>query len=160
VTAVDHLIAALVDLEDQMMEIEHRQSFVRSAIEAFGLDADDALLMAMNDRAAETVVFVDEDAAWKADAWELLMVDSQDEQPTPTPPASSKKEHNWEHIAGIISVADETHSKRAPSLMASLGVNRTTADWMVKRCREKGLIDIDRTPVNHQAARDAAAAAL
>jgi hypothetical protein len=60
-TAVEHLIAALVDLEDQMLEIEHRQSFVRSAIEAFGLDADDALLMAMNDRAAETVVFVDED---------------------------------------------------------------------------------------------------
>jgi hypothetical protein len=147
-SAVEHLIAALVDLEDQMVEIEHRQSFVRSAIEAFGLDADDALLMAMNNRQAETVVFVDvDDNPW-------------DEEPAPTPPASSKKEHNWEHIAGIISVADETHSKRAPSLMATLGVNRTTADWMVKRCREKGLIDVERTPVNHQAARDAAAAAL
>jgi hypothetical protein len=55
VSAVEHLIAALVELEDQMVEIEHRQSFVRSAIEAFGLDADDALLMAINDRAAETV---------------------------------------------------------------------------------------------------------
>ena len=54
-SAVEHLIAALVELEDQMLEIEHRQSFVRSAIEAFGLDADDALLVAMNDRAAETV---------------------------------------------------------------------------------------------------------
>jgi hypothetical protein len=31
---------------------------------------------------------------------------------------------------------------------------------MVKRCREQGLIDIDRPAVNHQAARDAAAAAL
>jgi hypothetical protein len=143
VSAVEHLIAALVELEDQMIEIEHRQSFVRSAIEAFGLDADDALLMAMNDRAAETVVFVD------GNPWD-------DEQA----PARSKKEHDWQHIAGIISVADETHSKRAPSLMASLGVNRTTADWMVKRCREKGLIDVERTPVNHQAARDAAAAAL
>jgi len=60
VSAVEHLIAALVELEDQMVEIEHRQSFVRSAIEAFGLDADDALLMAMNNRAAETVVFVDD----------------------------------------------------------------------------------------------------
>lgn len=142
-SAVEHLIAALVELEDQMIEIEHRQSFVRSAIEAFGLDADDALLMAMNDRAAETVVFVD-DNPW-------------DEEPAP---ARSKKEHDWQHIAGIISVADETLRKRAPSLMASLGVNRTTADWMVKRCREKGLIDVERTPVNHQAARDAAAAAL
>ena len=147
-SAVDHLIAALVDLEDQMMEIEHRQSFVRSAIEAFGLDADDALLMAIIDRAAETVVFVDvDDNPW-------------DEEPAQPPPASSKKEHDWKRIAKIISDADETHSKRAPSLMASLGVNRTTADWMVKRCREKGLIDVERTPVNHQAARDAAAAAL
>jgi hypothetical protein len=31
---------------------------------------------------------------------------------------------------------------------------------MVKRCREQGLIDADRPAVNHQAARDAAAAAL
>jgi len=145
VSAVEHLIAALVELEDQMVEIEHRQSFVRSAIEAFGLDADDALLMAMNNRAAETVVFVDEDD----NPW--------DEEPAP---ARSKKEHDWKRIAEIISDADETHSKRAPSLMATLGVNRTTADWMVKRCREKGLIDVERTPVNHQAARDAAAAAL
>ena len=45
--AVDHLIAALVELEHESIEIEHRQSFVRSAIEAFGIDADDALLMAM-----------------------------------------------------------------------------------------------------------------
>ena len=45
-SAVDHLIAALVELEHESIEIEHRQSFVRSAIEAFGIDADDALLVA------------------------------------------------------------------------------------------------------------------
>ena len=45
-SAVDHLIAALVELERESIEIEHRQSFIRSAIEAFGIDAD-ALLVAM-----------------------------------------------------------------------------------------------------------------
>ena len=44
--------------------------------------------------------------------------------------------------------------------MDEFEVPATTAQWMVKRCREQGLIDADRPAVNHQAARDAAAAAL
>ena len=46
-TPLDYLIAALVQLEEQAQEIEHRQSFIRSAIESFGVDADDALLVAV-----------------------------------------------------------------------------------------------------------------
>ncbi len=61
-TAVDHLIAALVELEQQSIEIEHRQSFIRVAIEAFGIDADDALLVAMRREADDPLV----DAKWSS----------------------------------------------------------------------------------------------
>jgi len=44
VTAVEHLGQALRALEAEASEIEHRMSFVRAAIEAFGLDADSLLM--------------------------------------------------------------------------------------------------------------------
>lgn len=62
-TPLDHLVAALVQLERQATEIEHRQSFIRSAIESFGIDADDALLRAVV--TADRVVKV---APWRSEA--------------------------------------------------------------------------------------------
>ena len=43
-TAIEHLGQALRLLEAEASEIEHRMSFVRAAIEAFGLDADSLLM--------------------------------------------------------------------------------------------------------------------
>ncbi len=43
-TAVEHLGQALRLLEAEASEIEQRMSFVRAAIEAFGLDADSLLM--------------------------------------------------------------------------------------------------------------------
>ncbi|NDD85902.1 hypothetical protein EBZ38_16705, partial [bacterium] len=66
----------------------------------------------------------------------------------------------WPAIARLIDAFDRGGKPRIAGLRTALDVSATTAQWMVKRCREQGLIDIDRPAVNHQAARDAAAAAL
>lgn len=165
--AVDHLIAALVELEHESIEIEHRQSFIRSAIEAFGIDADDALLTAM--QAGDEPD--DEHALWNVDhvTWRFMGL-----EPTPEVVAPETVQQNdpdqygrlpggrwdWDVVAAEIGVADDNCTRRARHLADTFDVSAATAQWMVKRCREMSLIDVERAPVNHQAARDAAAAAL
>ena len=149
-SAVDHLIAALVELEHESIEIEHRQSFIRSAIEAFGIDADDALLMAMR---AE-----DQPPAYVPSGWAGTPETVQQDDPHPYKTENGR--WDWEVIAAEIEVADDAGERRAKHLAEMVVVPESTAYWMVKRCREMSLIDTERTPVNHQAARDAAAAAL
>ena len=155
-TAAEHLGQALRLLEAEASEIEHRMAFVRAAIEAFGLDADSLLmdLIADEERANRT-----------AEAWEMLGVADVPEtaqQDDPEVPYGRTPGGRWDLdvIARAIRRADTVGERRAAWLNDKFDVNATTAQWMVKRCREQGLIDADRPAVNHQAARDAAAAAL
>ncbi len=155
-SAVEHLGQALRLLEAEASEIEHRMTFVRAAIEAFGLDADSLLM---------DVIAEEERAEWVAEAWEVLGVADVPEtaqQDGPEPPYGRTPEGRWDWdvIARAIRRADTVGERRAAWLADKFDVNATTAQWMVKRCREQGLIDADRPAVNHQAARDAAAAAL
>ncbi len=49
-TPVEHLGRALQAIEADMCDLEHRATYIRSAIEAFGVDADGLLLdLAVND---------------------------------------------------------------------------------------------------------------
>jgi hypothetical protein len=156
VTAAEHLGQALRLLEAEASEIEHRMAFVRAAIEAFGLDADSLLmdLIADEERANRT-----------AEAWEMLGVadvpeTAQQDDPEVPYGRTPGGRWDWDVIARAIRRADTVGERRAAWLNDKFDVNATTAQWMVKRCREQGLIDADRPAVNHQAARDAAAAAL
>jgi hypothetical protein len=162
VTAVEHLGQALRALEAEASEIEHRMSFVRAAIEAFGLDAD-SLLMDVIAGEERTVLRIDVPEAvvltpfgWNNDAPET----AQQDDPEPPYGRTPEGRWDWDVVAQEIGKADATGSRRALWLMDEFEVPATTAQWMVKRCREQGLIDADRPAVNHQAARDAAAAAL
>ena len=56
--AAEHLGQALRLLEAEASEIEHRMSFVRAAIEAFGLDADSLLMDVIADE-ERTVLRID-----------------------------------------------------------------------------------------------------
>jgi hypothetical protein len=175
VTAVEHLGQALRALEAEASEIEHRMSFVRAAIEAFGLDADSLLLdvIAEEERTVlridvpEAVVLPNQWSSWAFDdiaARGRIVADAPEtaQQDGPEPPYGRTPEGRWDWhvIAQEIGKADAVGSRRALWLMDEFEVPATTAQWMVKRCREQGLIDADRPAVNHQAARDAAAAAL
>jgi hypothetical protein len=147
VTAVEHLGQALRLLKAEASEIEHRMSFVRAAIEAFGLDADSLLMDVIAEEERTTLPYDVPETA---------------QQDDPEVPYGRTPEGRWDwHIvAQEIGKADATGSRRTLWLMDEFEVPATTAQWMVKRCREQGLIDADRPAVNHQAARDAAAAAL
>jgi hypothetical protein len=170
VSAVEHLGQALRALEAEASEIEHRMAFVRAAIEAFGLDADSLLI---------DVIAEEERAEWVAEAWEVLGVAEavvlptsfvssydapetaqQDDPEGADTPYRTGGRWNWPAIARLIDAFDRGGKPRIAGLRTALDVSATTAQWMVKRCREQGLIDADRPAVNHQAARDAAAAAL
>ncbi len=185
-SAVEHLGQALRLLEAEASEIEHRMSFVRAAIEAFGLDADS------QERAKRTA------EAWevlgRADVPEAVVLPTSFvstnwvhvERPTqspeelngqfaavdlvpetaqlvdPEPPYGRTPEGRWDWdvVALEIGKADAVGSRRAYWLLTKLEVPYTTAQWMVKRCREQGLIDIDRPTFTERNARDRAAAAL
>jgi hypothetical protein len=172
VTAVEHLGQALRLLEAEASEIELRMTFVRAAIEAFGLDADSLLM---------DVIADEERAKRTAEAWEVLGVadvpeavvlptsfvstydapeTAQQDGPEPPYGRTPGGRWDWHIVAQEIDTADATGCRRAAWLGHQFEVPSTTVQWMVKRCREQGLIDIDRPAVNHQAARDAAAAAL
>jgi hypothetical protein len=157
VTAAEHLGQALRLLEAEASEIEHRMTFVRAAIEAFGLDADSLLM---------DVIAEEERANRTAEAWEMLGVADapetaqQDDPEEADTPYRTGGRWNWPAIARLIDAFDRGGKPRIAGLRTALDVSATTAQWMVKRCRERGLIDADRPAVNHQAARDAAAAAL
>ncbi len=174
-TAVEHLGQALRALEAEASEIEHRMSFVRAAIEAFGLDADSLLLdvIAEEERTVlridvpEAVVLPNQWSSWAFDdiaARGRIVADAPEtaQQDGPEPPYGRTPEGRWDWhvIAQEIGKADAVGSRRTLWLMDEFEVPATTAQWMVERCCEQGLIDADRPAVNHQAARDAAAAAL
>ena len=158
-TAVEHLGQALRLLEAEASEIEHRMSFVRAAIEAFGLDADSLLM---------DVIADEERAVLRIDVPEAVVLptsfvwnnDVPEDGPEPPYGRTPGGRWDWHIVAQEIDTADATGCRRAAWLGHQFEVPSTTVQWMVKRCREQGLIDADRPAVNHQAARDAAAAAL
>ena len=189
-TAVEHLGQALRLLEAEASEIEHRMSFVRAAIEAFGLDADSLLMDVIAEEERADVEYW-QDAKLRADAAGIPPVDvvaptnwvridvpeavvlptsfvssydapetAQQDDPEVPYGRTPEGRWDWDVVAGVIAHADLAGERRAVWLAHVFDVPRTTAQWMVKRCREQGLIDADRPAVNHQAARDAAAAAL
>lgn len=145
-SAVDHLGQALRLLEAEASEIEHRMAFVRAAIEAFGLDVDSLLLDVIADEERTTLHYDVPETAQQDDP----------EQYGRLPGGR----WDWDLIATRIRMADDAGERRVRHLAEVFDVSAATAQWMVKRCRELSLIDTERTPVNYQAARDAAAAAL
>lgn len=249
-TAVEHLGQALRLLEAEASEIEHRMSFVRAAIEAFGLDADQLLMdqiadeepfpweipehlsrpevnndviakqvAAERNKMPEAVVaptnwvlvgpskrspeelnghFAVVDLAPEVPDWEavpgadvsveavrflngvknpveraghaaeLLGKDWQsmvrpvgdEDAPEVRYGRTSAGRWDWDVIAHEIGAADAIGERRALRLLRVFGVSVTTAQWMVKRCREQGLIDIDRPTFTERNARERAAAAL
>jgi hypothetical protein len=169
VIAVEHLGQALRLLEAEASEIELRMTFVRAAIEAFGLDADSLLMDLIADE--EPFPWEEKQATMRIDVLEAVVptpfgwnndAPETAQQDDPEPPYGRTPEGRWDwHIvAQEIGQADAVGDRRAVWLTCVFDVHRTTAQWMVKRCREQGLIDAERPAVNHQAARDAAAAAL
>ncbi|MGA0895425.1 MAG: hypothetical protein ACO3S5_12435 [Ilumatobacteraceae bacterium] len=162
-TTVMLLGQALRLLEAEASEIEHRMAFVRAAIEAFGLDADSLLMDVIAEEERTTLPYDVPEAVvltpfgWNNDAPETAQQDGPEE---PDTPYRTSGRWNWPAIARLIDAFGRGGRRRVLGLCTALDVNATTARWMVKRCREQGLIDIDRPAVNHQAARDAAAAAL
>ncbi len=169
-TAVEHLGQALRALEAEASEIEHRMSFVRAAIEAFGLDADSLLMDVLAEEEQADVEYW-QGAKLRADAAGIPPVEvvaptydapetAQQDDPEVPYGRTPEGRWNWPAIACEIRNADTQGQRRVLRLCTTLDVSATTAQWMVKRCCEQGLIESDRPAVNHQAARDAAAAAL
>ncbi len=174
-SAVEHLGQALRALEAEADQIEHRMSFVRAAIEAFGLDADSLLMdvIAEGERTVlridvpEAVVLPNQWSSWAFDdiaAGGRIVADAPEtaQQDDPEPPYGRTPEGRWDWdvVAQEIGKADAIGSRRAYWLQTKLEVPYTTAQWMVKRCREQGLIDADRPTFTERNARDRAAAAL
>jgi hypothetical protein len=163
VSAVEHLGQALRALEAEADQIEHRMSFVRAAIEAFGLDAD-SLLMDVIAEEERTVLRIDVPEAVVLPTSFVSSYDApetaQQDGPEPLYGRTPEGRWDWHIVAHEIGNADLAGDRRVLWLTYVFEVPATTAQWMVKRCREQGLIDADRPAVNHQAARDAAAAAL
>jgi hypothetical protein len=163
VTAVEHLGQALRALEAEASEIEHRMAFVRAAIEAFGLDADSLLLDVIAEE-ERTVLRIDVPEAVVLPTSFVSSYDApetaQQDGPEPLYGRTPEGRWDWHIVAHEIGNADLAGDRRVLWLTYVFEVPATTAQWMVKRCREQGLIDADRPAVNHQAARDAAAAAL
>ncbi len=162
-SAVEHLGQALRALEAEADQIEHRMSFVRAAIEAFGLDAD-SLLMDVIAEEERTVLRIDVPEAVVLPTSFVSSYDApetaQQDGPEPLYGRTPEGRWDWHIVAHEIGNADLAGDRRVLWLTYVFEVPATTAQWMVKRCREQGLIDADRPAVNHQAARDAAAAAL
>jgi hypothetical protein len=170
VIAAEHLGQALRLLEAEASEIEHRMAFVRAAIEAFGLDADSLLMDVLAEEERADVEYW-HDAKLRADAAGIPPVvvvaptydapeTAQQDDPEVPYGRTPGGRWDWVTIAQEIGKADAVGYRRVAWLADQFEVPGTTAQWMVKRCREQGLIDADRLAVNHQAARDAAAAAL
>lgn len=183
---LEHLVAALVQLEQQAQEIEHRQSYIRSAIESFGIDADDALLVAVRaeDEQELTPLTLSQSRAIDAGIKALRDIAAAESPPPPapcgpqpgrenerlTPEANDlaglsyrqpgTKQWDWESIGNEITLADYWGWRRVKHLQDAIGVSAATAQWMVKRCRELSLIDVERPSFDQQKARDAAAAAI
>jgi hypothetical protein len=176
VTAVEHLGQALRLLEAEASEIEHRMSFVRAAIEAFGLDAD-SLLMDVIAEEEQVLTPLTLSQARAIGCWRPVDLPKQspeelngqfaavdlapeDDGEEPDTPYRTGGRWNWPAIARLIDAFDRGGQRRVLGLCTTLDVSATTAQWMVKRCREQGLIDADRPTFTERNARDRAAAAL
>jgi hypothetical protein len=176
VTPVEHLGRALQAIEADICDLEHRADWVRSAIEAFGIDADGLLLDLAKEDAGIIEVGDDDDGGGDL----FLAVDEQpmvrknitiDEMAemvqarvlkltNPTTLYRDGKRWNWSNIAALIDRIDAGGERRVAGLVNELDVSDATAQWMVKRCRELSLIDVERPAFTEQNARDRAAAAI
>ena len=110
-TPLDHLVAALVQLEQQAQEIEHRQSFIRSAIESFGVDADDALLVAVRaeDEQELTPLTLSQSRAIDAGIKALRDIAAAESPPPPAPRGPQPGREN-ERLT-----PEDDHENKAPT---------------------------------------------
>ncbi len=161
-TPVEHLGRALQAIEAELCDLEHRADWVRSAIEAFGIDADGLLLDLAKEDAGIIEVGDDEDddeLDTAAQFTDLARVRAQ-RLTNPTTLYRDGKKWNWPNIAALIGRIDAGGERRVAGLVNELDVSDATAQWMVKRCRELSLIDLERPSWTEQNARDRAAAAI
>jgi hypothetical protein len=162
VTPVEHLGRALQAIEAELCDLEHRADWVRSAIEAFGIDADGLLLDLAKEDAGIIEVGDDDDddeLDTAAQFTDLARVRAQ-RLTNPTTLYRDGKRWNWSNIAALIDRIDAGGERRVAGLVNELDVSDATAQWMVKRCRELSLIDLERPAFTEQNARDRAAAAI
>jgi hypothetical protein len=157
-TPVEHLGRALQAIEADMCDLEHRASYIRSAIEAFGIDAD-GLLLDLAKEDAGIIEVGDDELDTAAQFTDLARVRAQ-RLTNPTTLYRDGKRWNWSNIAALIDRIDAGGERRVAGLVNELDVSDATAQWMVKRCRELSLIDVERPAFTEQNARDRAAAAI
>jgi hypothetical protein len=157
-TPVEHLGRALQAIEADMCDLEHRADWVRSAIEAFGIDAD-GLLLDLAKEDAGIIEVGDDELDTAAQFTDLARVRAQ-RLTNPTTLYRDGKRWNWSNIAALIDRIDAGGERRVAGLVNELDVSDATAQWMVKRCRELSLIDLERPAFTEQNARDRAAAAI
>jgi hypothetical protein len=158
VTPVEHLGRALQAIEAELCDLEHRADWVRSAIEAFGIDAD-GLLLDLAKEDAGIIEVGDDELDTAAQFTDLARVRAQ-RLTNPTTLYRDGKRWNWSNIAALIDRIDAGGERRVAGLVNELDVSDATAQWMVKRCRELSLIDVERPAFTEQNARDRAAAAI
>lgn len=161
-TPVEHLGRALQAIEADMCDLEHRASYIRSAIEAFGIDADGLLLdLAKDDAGIIEVGGDDDDLDTAAQFTDLVRIAAASAELADTIALyRDGKRWNWPNIAALIGRIDDEGQRRVAGLVDELDVSDATAQWMVKRCRELSLIDVERPAFTEQNARDRAAAAI
>jgi hypothetical protein len=159
VTPVEHLGRALQAIEAELQELEHRADWVRAAIEAFGVDADGLLLDLAKEDAGIIEVGDDDELDTAAQFTDLARVRAQ-RLTNPTTLYRDGKRWNWDNVAALIDRIDAGGERRVAGLVNELDVSDATAQWMVKRCRELSLIDLERPTFTEQNARDRAAAAI
>jgi hypothetical protein len=157
-TPVEHLGRALQAIEAELCDLEHRADWVRSAIEAFGIDAD-GLLLDLAKEDAGIIEVGDDELDTAAQFTDLARVRAQ-RLTNPTTLYRDGKRWNWSNIAALIDRIDAGGERRVAGLVNELDVSDATAQWMVKRCRELSLIDVERPAFTEQNARDRAAAAI
>jgi hypothetical protein len=157
-TPVEHLGRALQAIEAELCDLEHRADWVRSAIEAFGVDAD-GLLLDLAKEDAGIIEVGDDELDTAAQFTDLARVRAQ-RLTNPTTLYRDGKRWNWSNIAALIDRIDAGGERRVAGLVNELDVSDATAQWMVKRCRELSLIDVERPAFTEQNARDRAAAAI
>ncbi len=159
-TPVEHLGRALQAIEAELCDLEHRADWVRSAIEAFGIDADGLLLdLAKEDAGIIEVGEDDDELDTAAQFTDLARVRAQ-RLTNPTTLYRDGKRWNWDNVAALIDRIDAAGERRVAGLVNELDVSDATAQWMVKRCRELSLIDLERPAFTEQNARERAAAAI